>query len=46
MSRTNYIFVDYENIQETELDRIADKPIKVTFVLGERNKKLPVTFAQ
>lgn len=46
MSRTNYIFVDYENIQETDLDRIADKPIKVTFVLGERNKKLPVTLAR
>jgi PIN domain len=46
MSRTNYIFVDYENVQETDLDRVANKPIKVTFVLGERNKKLPVTLAR
>ncbi len=42
MSRTNYIFVDFENVQETDLDRIANKPVKVTFVLGERHKNLPV----
>jgi hypothetical protein len=44
MSRTNYICVDFENVQETDLDRIANKPVKVTFVLGERHKYLPVTF--
>jgi len=43
MSRTNYIFVDFENVQETDLDRIANRPVKVTFVLGERHKNLPVT---
>lgn len=42
MSRTNYIFVDFENVPETDLDRIAGKPVKVTLVLGERHKKLPV----
>ena len=42
MSRTNYIFVDFENVQETELDRIAGKPVKVALVLGERHKSLPV----
>lgn len=42
MSRTNYIFVDFENVQETDLDRVANKPVKVTLVLGERHKHLPV----
>ena len=40
--RTHYIFVDYENIHEVELDLIADRPAKVILVLGERHKKLPV----
>ncbi len=42
MSRTNYIYVDFENVQETELDRIANKPVKVRLILGERHKSLPV----
>jgi len=40
--RTNYIFVDFENVQQAELDRIADKPVKVVLVLGNMNIKLPV----
>jgi hypothetical protein len=42
MNRTNYIFVDYENVQENELDRIANRPVKVWLVLGERHKSLPL----
>src|SRR6266516_2664312 len=42
MSRTNYIFVDFENVQETDLDRIANKPVKVRLILGARHKSLPV----
>lgn len=42
MTRINYIFIDYENVQEFDLDRIASKPVKVTFVMGERHKKLPI----
>jgi len=42
MSRTNYIFVDFENVQETDLERIANKPVKVRLLLGERHKSLPV----
>jgi hypothetical protein len=42
MPRTNYIFVDFENVQETELDRIAQKPVIVVLVLGVRHKNLPV----
>jgi hypothetical protein len=40
--RTNYIFVDFENVQDYDLDRIAHKPIKVTLVLGRRHKSLPL----
>lgn len=40
--RMNYVFVDFENVHETDLDRIAQKPVKVTLVLGEQHKKLPV----
>jgi hypothetical protein len=46
MSRTNYIFIDFENVQEVDLDRIADKPVKVTLVLGERHKNLPVALVK
>jgi hypothetical protein len=42
MGRTNYIYIDFENVQETDLDRIANKPVKVRLVLGERHKSLPV----
>jgi hypothetical protein len=42
MNRTNYIFVDFENIQEVNLDLIADRPVVVVLVLGERHKSLPV----
>lgn len=41
MSRTNYIFVDFENVQEADFDRIANRPVKVTVVLGEQHKRLP-----
>jgi hypothetical protein len=42
MIRTNYIFVDFENVQENDLDRIAHKPVKGTLVLGRRHKNLAV----
>jgi hypothetical protein len=40
--RTNYIFIDFENVPEVDLDRIAGKPVKVVLVLGEQHKRLPV----
>ena len=42
MSRTNYVFVDFENVRETDLDRIAGKPVQVRLILGERHKSLPL----
>lgn len=38
--RTNYIFIDFENVQETDLDRIASKPVRVVIVLGQQHKRL------
>ncbi len=46
MSRTNYIFIDFENVQEIDLDRIKDKPVKVILVLGERHRKLEVALVK
>jgi hypothetical protein len=46
MNRTNYIFVDFENIHEVDLDLIADKPVEVILVLGERNKNLPTELVE
>src|SRR3954470_39479 len=42
MSRTNYIFVDYENVHEVDLDLLESKPVKVIIILGERHKSLPI----
>ena len=42
MGRTNYIFVDFENVQEKDWERIAGKPVTVVLVLGVQQKSLPV----
>jgi hypothetical protein len=42
MNRTHYIFVDFENVHEVDLDLVAERPAVVVLVLGERHKKLPV----
>lgn len=44
--RTNYIFVDYENVQELNLNLIAGKPVRVILVLGERHKNLPLSLVK
>lgn len=46
MLRTNYIFVDFESVQETDLERVADKHVHVTYVLGEHHKKLPLVLVK
>lgn len=46
MSRTHYIFVDFENVQETDWDRIAGKLVKVVLVLGANQKSLPFEFVR
>ena len=47
--RTQYIFIDYENVCEADLSRVVGKAAKVFMVLGTRHKNLPVSlflFAQ
>jgi PIN domain len=39
--RTNYIFVDYENVQKVDLQLIREKPVNVVLVVGERQKIMP-----
>jgi hypothetical protein len=46
MDRINYIFVDYENIQAIDLDRIVNKPVRLILVLGERHKSLPIALVK
>jgi hypothetical protein len=42
MSQTHYIFVDFENVHEVDLDLVAGKSALVILVLGDRHKNLPV----
>ena len=44
--RTNYIFVDYENVHEMDLHLIREKPVKVVLVVGDRQKSLPVSLVR
>lgn len=44
--RTNYILVDFENTQIVDLSLIIGKPVKVTLVLGEKQKHLPVVLVK
>src|SRR5437879_3459509 len=46
MTRTNYIFIDFENVQEVDLDRIAGKSVKVVLILGEQHRKLPIALVR
>lgn len=45
-ARTNYIFVDYENVQAIDLDLIAGKPVKVFLIVGNRRKTFPTSLAK
>jgi hypothetical protein len=42
MTRTNYIFIDFENVHETDWDRIVGKPVKAMLILGEEHKYIPI----
>lgn len=49
MARTQYIFIDFENVCESDLSRIGGKPVRVFMILGTNHKKLPTSlflFAQ
>jgi len=49
MARTQYIFIDYENVSESDLSRVSGRSVRVYMILGTRHKKLPTSlflFAQ
>ena len=49
MARTQYIFIDYENVSESDLSRIDGKDARVFLIVGAHHKNLPTSlflFAQ
>lgn len=49
MIRTQYIFIDYENVCESDLSRVIGKAVRVLMIIGTKHKKLPTSlflFAQ
>lgn len=37
---THYVFVDFENVPEVDLAAIAERPVQVTLLLGNKQKKI------
>ncbi len=46
MSRTNHVFVDYENVHDVDLDLVGGKQSIVHLVLGEKHTKLPLEMVE
>lgn len=46
MNRNQYIFVDYENVHEVDLDLVAGKAVVVELVLGENHNKLSLELVE
>jgi len=42
MTFSHHIFVDYENVREIDLSLIAEKPVRLTLVVGLQQKTLPL----
>lgn len=45
VQRTNYIFIDYENVQSSDLATLREGPFKVKVFLGANQSKIPVALA-
>lgn len=45
-SQTHYIFIDYENIQDFDLELIAGRPVKVFLIVGARRKTMPTALTR
>ncbi len=43
--KTNYVLIDYENVQPTDLALLRDGPFKVKVFLGANQSKIPVSLA-
>lgn len=44
-TRTNYVLVDFENVQPPDIALLKDGPFKVKIFLGPNQSKIPVTLA-
>lgn len=44
-TRTNYVLVDFENVQPTDIALLKDGPFKVKVFLGPNQSKIPVSLA-
>lgn len=44
-TRTNYILIDYENVQPTDFALLRNAPVKVKVFLGANQAKIPVSLA-
>jgi len=45
MTRTNYVLVDFENVQPKDIGLLKDGPFKVKVFLGPNQSKIPVSLA-
>ena len=44
-TKTNYILIDFENVQPTDLALLRNAPVKVKVFLGANQAKIPVALA-
>jgi len=44
-TRTNYVLIDFENVQPTDLALLRNAPVKVRVFLGANQAKIPVALA-
>lgn len=45
ITRTNYVLVDFENVQPKDIGLLKDGPFKVKIFLGPNQSKIPVSLA-
>jgi PIN domain len=43
--KTNYVLIDYENVQPTDMGLLRDGPFKVRLFLGPNQSRIPVSLA-
>lgn len=44
-TRTNYVLVDFENVQPKDIELLKDGPFKVKIFLGPNQSKIPISLA-
>ena len=44
-NRTNFVLVDFENVQPKDIGLLKDGPFKVRVFLGPNQSKIPVALA-